>query len=369
MVRARSWENWNLYRTHPYKLFVLDQDCKKRLDLDYAEDPYYLTSELILPSSIQGFVLCRQEDKTPVICFYCFPYIRKGRWRNERILRITRPLPFSRNEALPEEAFSRFIQEIMELGRRTNAHQIEIELYKEIRSEIFFPSTNCAVNTYNDPDWVDFFEEEGFSCSQKTFCFKMDLYHFQEGKDGEVLVRPYRSEEDRDRKLYYDLWSRSGECPYDLVQSRFWYANAFGWPRLWYSETAYILNREEYILFAEKDGEAMGMIHWWPNLFPLLRDGDRKAIFIQEASVIEVLNRIREGKIFKIIVGDRAGKHQSRVEKSLISEAMRMMKEKFQFRTCQVGNVLPENKILIDHLCRFGGEKVHEIWYMRKKSF
>ena len=50
-----------------YRLFVLDQDCKKRLDQAYAEDPYYLTSELILPSSIQGFVLCRQEDKTPVI--------------------------------------------------------------------------------------------------------------------------------------------------------------------------------------------------------------------------------------------------------------------------------------------------------------
>ena len=358
-----------MYRAHPFRLFALDQDCMKRLDQAYAADPYYLPSELIPPSSIQGFVLCRQEDKTPVIGFYCFPYVRKRRWRKEKILRITRPLSFSRSAGLPEDAFNRFIQEVMDLGRRTAAHQIEIELYKEIRSEIFFPSTNCAINTYNAPEWVDLCEKAGFACSQKTLCFEMDLNHFQEGKDGEVLVRPYRSDGDRDRKLYYDLWSRSGECPYDLAHSGFWYANAFRWPRLWYSETAYILNREEYILFAEKDGEAMGMIHWWPNIFPLLREGGRKAIFLQEALVNEALNRIRGGKIFKIVVSDRAGKYRGRVERSLINEAMRTMKEKFQFRICQVGNVLPEKEILTDHLGRLGGEKIHEIWYMRKKSF
>lgn len=257
----------------------------------------------------------------------------------------------------------------MELGRRTAAHQIEIELYKEIHSGIFFPSANCAVNTYNAPEWVDLFEKAGFACSQKTFCFEMDLDRLQDAKDGEVLIRPYCSDGDRDRKLYYDLWSRSSECPYDLAHSGFWYANAFGWPQLWYSETAYILNREEYILFAEKDGEAMGMIHWWPNVFPLLRDGGRKAIFLQEASINEALNRIREGKIFKVIVSNRAGEYRNRVQRSLISKAMRMMKEKFHFRTCQVGNVLSEEGILIEHLCSLGGKKVHELWYIQKKSF
>jgi hypothetical protein len=196
----------------------------------------------------------------------------------------------------------------------------------------------------------------------------MNLHRVQEEKDGEILVRPYRSDGDRDRKLYYDLWSRSGECPYDLAHSGFWYANAFGWPRLWYSETACILNRDDYILFAEREGEAMGMIHWWPNLFPLLKEGGRKAIYLPESLASEALTRIGEGKIFKIIVSDRAGKDRDRVERSLLSEAMRMMKEKYRFRTCQIGNVLPEKEYFVDYLRRLGGEKVHEIWYMRKKS-
>jgi hypothetical protein len=368
-VRARSWESWNLYRSNPFKLFVLDQDCQKLLDRAYAADSFYLPSEWILPSSIQGFALCRREDKSPVIGFYCFPFIHKRGWRKERILRITRPLPFSRTEEPPEDAFVCFIKEIMELDRRTAAHQIEIELYREIRSKIFFPSTNCAVHTYNSPTWVDLFEKAGFACSQKTLCFEIDLHRVQEGRDGEILVRPYRSDGDRDRKLYYDLWTRSGECPYDLADSGFWYANAFGWPRLWYSEAALILSREEYILFAERDGKAVGMIHWWPNVYPLLREGGRKAIFLPEDPAKQALNQIKEGKIFKIAVSDRAGRYRDRIVRSLIGGSLEMMKEKFQFQTCQIGNVPSENEALIDHLHRMGAKKVHELWLMRKKSY
>ena len=56
------------------------------------------------------------------------------------------------------------------------------------------------------------------------------------------------------------------------------------------------------------------------------------------------------------------------MEKRLISEAMRVMKEIYGFKTCQVGNVHAEKERLIGHLCRVGGEKVHEVWYMREKS-
>lgn len=356
-----------MYKSPPYRLFALDQDCKERMDRAYAADPCYLPAEMILPTSIQGFVLCNAGDKTPVIGFYGFPFARKRIWRMEGILRITRALPFSRG-VLTAEAFSQFIREVMELGRRASAHQVEIELYRDIRSRIFFPSTNCAVNTYNDPAWTDLLEKAGFACDVKTLCYEVDLQLFRAESDAGIHVRPYRPDDGRDRDLYYDLWIRSGECPYGLAHSGFWYANAFGWPRLWYSEAASILNRDGCILFAEKDGETLGMIHWMPNLFPLLREGGRKAVFLEEASVNETLNRIGEGKIFKLAVSDRAARHRDRVERCLIGEAMRVMKEIYGFKTCQVGNVHAENERLIDPLCRFGGKKVHEVWYMRRKS-
>lgn len=354
-----------MHKLAPLKLFALDRECKEKLDKEYEGDPFYLPSELILPSSIQGFVLCRMEDKSPVMVFYAFPYTRKRRWRRERILRITRPLPFSRIEGLKEDALSAFMREASELGRRMAARQIEIELYKKIRSRIFFPSTNCAVNTYNSPDSADLFEKAGVSCTQKTFCFEVDLDRFQTERDEEIRVRPYLR--DGDRNLYYELWISSGECPYDLAHSGFWYVNAFGWPRLGYEETSCVLNQNEFILFAEKDGEPMGLIHWWPDLFPMLREGGRKAIFLPEASAREALNRIREGKIFKILVSKRAGKYRDRVERSLVSGAMSTMKEKFRFRTCQVGNMPPEKQNLIEYIHLLGGKEVHEIRYMRKK--
>ncbi len=356
-----------MYKPTDLRLFAIDRDCKERLDKEYAGDPFYLPSELIMPSSIQGFVLCRREDKSPVMVFHAFPCIRKLKWRRERILRITRPLPFSRSEGLNESTMSAFMRELNELGKRTAAHQIELELYEEIRSRIFFPSTNCAVNTYNIPDSAGLFEKAGFSGTQKTLCFEVDLDRFQAERDDDICIRPYRRE--GDQKMYYELWSRSGECPYDLTHSGFWYVNAFGWPRLGYEETACILNQNEFILFAEMGGETVGMIHWWPDLFPLLRQEGRKAIFLPEASAREALKRIREGKIFKIVVSKQAGKYRDRVERSLVVEAMRVMKEKFLFRTCQVGNLYSGKEKLIKQIRLLGGEVVHKVQYMRKKSF
>jgi hypothetical protein len=113
----------------------------------------------------------------------------------------------------------------------------------------------------------------------------------------------------------------------------------------------------------------VGMIHWWPNVYPLLREGGRKAIFLSEAPAKQTLNQIKEGKIFKIAVSDRAGRYRDRIVRSLIGRSLKMMKEKFQFQTCQIGNVPSENEALIDHLRRMGAEKVHELWLMRKKSY
>jgi hypothetical protein len=351
----------------PFRLFALDPDSQRLLDRVYEEDRFYLPSEGVLPSSIQGFALCRAGDRTPVIGFHSFPYVYKRGWRRERILRVTRPLPFSRTDLPTEKALVRFMQEIIELGRRTDAHQIEIEMYREIRSRIFFPSTNCAVHTYNQPEWVGLFEKAGFACRRKTLCFEMGLRSLVEEKDRDVLIRPCRPGAEEDRKGYYETWIRGGECPYDLARTDFWYVNAFGWPRLWYTETPSVLTREDYILFAERDGEILGMIHWWPNVYPLLREKGRKAVFLPEPRASEALSAIREGKIFKIAVSDRAGKSRDRIVRSLIEESMRLMKHKHHLETCQIGNIPSENELLIEHLCKIGAKLVHEVWLQQKR--
>lgn len=137
--------------------------------------------------------------------------------------------------------------------------------------------------------------------------------------------------------MYYGLWAAGGQCPYDLVNSGFWYPNVFGWPRLWYSEAPYFLNLEDYILFAEKKGETLGFIHWWPNLYPLLMKYGLKSTCGTDNSLL--VNRIREGKIFKVIVGKRV-RGRELIKRVLISEALKIMREKLGFNKCQIGNML-----------------------------
>ncbi len=208
-----------MYNSRSLRLFALDQDCRKGLDKTYAGDPHYLPSEFVLPSSIQGFVLCRY-DKAPVLGFYCFPFVRKRRWIKQIILRVVRPLSFSLTEDLTKDEYNQFFQEINELGRRTGAHLIEAELYREIRSRIFFPSTDCIVNTYNDPSWVNLFENAGFKTRQSDLCYQVDLNNFRKEDDPEIRVRILCLDSDKDKKAYYDLWTLGGGCPYAAFVSK-----------------------------------------------------------------------------------------------------------------------------------------------------
>jgi hypothetical protein len=286
----------------------------------------------------------------------------------EKVLRITRPLLIPSNKEIRKEALESLMQEIDEIGRRAGVHVIEAEVYKEIRSRIFFPSTNCAVNTYNLPEWIGFFENSGFVRKKRTFCFELDLEKFSGRDDGTVSVREWNPHDDREKRLYYGLWASSGECPYALADSGFWYTNVFGWPRLWYSETTRLLNRGDYILFAERKGEPLGFIHWWPNLYLLLAEGGWKAIFPNDTSD-EPLNKIEEGKIFRIVVGKKAQKDREMVEQVLFSEAIRIMREKFKLKKCQIGNIPEEREDMASYIYEGGGQKVHEVCLMRKPSY
>ena len=345
----------------------MDNECQRMFNQAYAKDPYYLPSDIVFPSSIQGFCLCDKKSKIPVAGFYCFPYITNRRWRKKGILRITRPLIRQCDVELKKKAVNVLMQEIYEIGRRAGVNTIEVELYKEINSKIFFPSASSAINTYNSADWTQIFHSYGFARSKVFSCFELDLDGFNVGDYQPIHIRKHISSNENDKKLYYKLWSLSDNCPYDFGNHGFWYSNVFGWPRVWYSEVASILSKDDYILFAEKDGEIVGFIHWWPNLYPLLIDGGRKAILGRESSIEKSLEKIEEGKIFKIIITKKAINYKDLIEKALINEALKLMKNKFNFKRCQLGNIPIENEEIPRFIRQNKGKKVHEIWLMRSK--
>ncbi|MCL5422860.1 MAG: hypothetical protein M1461_10390 [Nitrospirae bacterium] len=286
----------------------------------------------------------------------------------ERVLRINRPLIIQCSRELKEEAIDTLMREIYEIGERAGVDTLEVELYKEIGSEIFFPSTNCAVNTYNTPEWIQIFESQGFACSKTTLCFEMNLGEFSgSNAHQQINIRKHALNNEEDKKLYYNLWSLSNECPYDFGNNDYWYSNVFGWPRVWYSEIAHILDRDDYILFAEKNGEAVGFIHWWPNVYPSLIKGGRRAIFVREHLVQELLDTVEEGKIFKIIVTKKAKNDKNLIERALINEALELMRNKYRFKRCQIGNIPTGEDKTLSFMQEKSGRKVHEMCLMRMR--
>ena len=355
-------------RSSHFKIYGMDYECQRIFDEAYADDPYYLPSESIFSSNIQGFCLCDEENKIPAASFCCFPYITKQRWRKERLLRITRLLMLPCDGKRREEISHILIQEIYALGKRAGVHAIEVEVYSEINSRIFFPSASCAVNTYNALEWAHVLKNYGFVRNKVSLCFELDLDGmFNKGNYQQIHIRKHLSGDEEDKKLYYELWSASGDCPYNLGNDGFWYTNVFGWPRAWYSEISHLLRKDDYILFAEQNGEAVGFVHWWPNLYPLLREGGRSALFLSESSVGEALDKIEEGKIFKIVVSKKVKNDKDLIEKALVSKAVELMKEKFRFRRCQIANIPRERKTICSFIQENGGKKVHEISLMRSK--
>lgn len=348
-------------------MFGIDSDCHRIFDQAYKGDPHYLPMELPLPSSIQGFSVCNAKTRAPAATFYCFPYALASRWRKKGLLRVTRPLLLPDKKRNDEKLISHVIKEMEDLGRRAGAYAVEAEVYHEIKSRIFFPSTTCAVNTYNTLEWQQIFEDKKFAVHEATQCFEVNVDDFaDEDRLEEITVRKYRPEDGQDQERYYTLWTLSDDCPYDLSHSGFWYRNVFGWPRAWYSEFSHFLNREDYILFAEKKGEALGFIHWFPNMYPLLIKGGRKALYVSREEVKKNLEQIDEAKIFKIVVNRKAKKDRDIIERALIVKAIELMKETFGIRKCQIGNVSRGRTQLQSFIREKGGRPVHEVSLMRK---
>ena len=117
------------------------------------------------------------------------------------------------------------------------------------------------------------------------------------------------------------------------------------------------------------NGEVVGFIHWWPNLYPLLIEGGRKAIFGAEDLINKSLEKIDEGKVFKIIVSKKAKNEKNLIEKALIYEAGKFMKNKFKFKRCQIGNIAEEKQSMLSFIQENGAKKVHEYWVMQNNSF
>jgi len=349
-----------------FKIFGMDKEVHQYLDEKNTTNPQYLLSESIFSSNVQSFCICYQDTKIPVGAFSCFPYIERKKWTNTKLLRVSSPVILEEGR-ISNEILYVLMNEIFLLARRARVVSVEFEIYSDILSDIFFPSTNTIINVYNSTEWVKYLQYYKLKIHSRKSCFEIKLseFNFNKSITNGVTIRKIRMEDENDQKLYYDIWTESSLFPYAFRETELWFPNVFGWPRLWYDELPYILRSKDYILFAEVDGKAAGFIHWWPNIYPLVKSNGVHSIYATLPETEKLFAQIKEGKIFRIAVSPKAPLPKKEVEGILLQAAMKTMKEQYQMEKCQVGNIPEHDVNLTAALQEMGGRPVHQILYMR----
>lgn len=336
------------------RVYNMDIDCRESLDRSFAAMSWYVPELGVLPSYAQGFVVCSQNREAPIAAFYAFPYRKHSFLGFIPTLRASRPLIVN-GEPFPW-AVQALVAGLREFGRDLGAKVVELEAYTDVRASIFFPSSPSAVDGCNDPALARALTALGLAPREVTRTFQVipRSAAAEWGPSSDVVVRPALSGNSQDKETYYRLWAESGALP--LCDTTRWLSL-----RPWYEDLSPMIGREEYILFAEVRGVPVGFIHWWPNLYKIVAQHGRAALFASINDVPTLTKDAGEGKIFKLAVSKRAGKHKSAVSERLLLSALRLMSRRFGVRSCQVSGIQPGDAVLAGILERMGASMVHEV--------
>jgi hypothetical protein len=223
--------------------------------------------------------ICRgvYDDDVLVGTFLLQSYREKRNDKLIKILRIERPLVITNLTYKKRlEIFGTMKRYVVQLAISLSYDFIEMELYKSINEDIYFPSSLSTLGTFNLPEDYDCLVDNSFKEIKKTLCFEI----IKEKKQEYIETRQ-RSLFDRLRKRFY------GWCICDPKSMTVRKAIPF-----------FAFNFPEYFLVRTEPKPAM--IQWYPDLFLLSKDNWR-LLFDEEDEVRRRILNIQRGKIYRIV--------------------------------------------------------------------
>lgn len=340
------------------RVYRIDMQLRESLGSLAAPEPWYVPDARFLPARAEGFVVCAGTPEEPVVAFDAFPYRGHASPLRVPVLRAGRVLAIGgRWERKEVECL---LAGLRQLARYARALRVEFEAYREVHCPIFFPSSSCSIDVCNDPELCQLLAREGIPPVDVSLTYQRVV-------DGPIapdipphlVVRPARPRTQQDRETYYRLWKQScglragGAPPADALTDL----------RPWYGDACFLLDRPEYIFFAEQRGTPVGFIHWWPNWYRIAGSQGR-AVTLALATTdgsLQVARQLGEARIFKLGVSRRAGRDLVAVAKALLAAVLDVMRSEFGVRLCQVGGVRRGDAVMNSLLERLGFTLVHEV--------
>lgn len=293
----------------------------------------------LLPSAAQGFSLNDSKQGEPQITFLSFPYYKKYLVGALPILRVARPMVL--RGGWDRTRAGLLVSAVRHLGKSLGAYEVELEIFSEVKERVFFPSSSTAIDTCNDPQLFNVLTELGLVPLEKETIYAwhrndcVDSGKSKEDFGGDWTWRTVRKGSADDRRTYEQIWLASGDLPVAYSQKG---GTSGSWlsQRPWYDDVSPWISQEDAIIFAEYRGEAVGFIHWWPNMYRVFSRLGRSFFTVSLDKVGDLIRENGEAKIFKLAVLKSVAKQRTWVANCLVQQALYLMVERHGLSTCQI---------------------------------
>ncbi|MBU7022443.1 MAG: hypothetical protein HXS41_15440 [Theionarchaea archaeon] len=261
-------------------------------------------------------------------------------------------------DAPPEEVFTAIMTYMTEFSAN---FILEANIFSEIQSPLFFPTTLSKEGSYIPPQYTPLFEEEGFTPVKTQYCYTLHPAPtpipnpHPHPHQPSLHMRPMNITDEKDRSIYASIWNKSTYNMFQTFDISTFFLHSWTIP-------TNLLMIQDSILFAEENGKVKGIIEWKPNLHTLIQKDPQK-YFAPEESARSTLNLIDEAKICKCVtVNDRED-----ILEQMITQTLTLLTTTYHMKTCQIGNIDRDDTLLRGIIEKMG-ERCATITYMRRGS-
>lgn len=331
-----------------YKLTKHDYTYEKLACFSREEPLWHVPRLGLLPSAAQDFSLNDRKQGEPQITFASFPYYKKHLVGALPILRVGRPIVLRGMWDYTRAGL--LVSAIRHLGKSLGAYVVELEIFSAVQGRIFFPSSSTAIDACNDPRLFDILSELGLVPLERESIYSWDGNKCVElgkvggdAEEGDLTCRTLQNGSLDDRQTYNQIWLASGDFPVAFSQKR---GTSGSWlnQRPWYEDVSPWISQEDSVIFAEYQGETVGFVHWWPNLYRIFSELGRSLFTVSPREIGDLIRANGEAKIFKLAVAKSAGKQRTRITEYLVQQVLHLLVERYGISNCQIS--LPAHHIV-----------------------
>jgi hypothetical protein len=296
-----------------------------------------------------------RSEKIPLAFVYISSYLNKNK---EKICRIERLSYLECNK----EVQLQILEEILKIATHIygKINIFETEVFLDINSPIFFPSSLFILGSCNKKEDVKLYQDFDFELVQKKYCYEIDLHSNTVHKIPNRRTRPIKPDE---WSNYWAIWGMTKYCLDTSYLFKMKMKTGFGNLIQFFSDPSYTMMYEEFGSFFDRIAgipSVEGFVQWAPNIYRSFLSGNKFNLRQLDSSCLN------EARIFKLGLKSRDGSEPSDSYGNMLELTLPILKSK-GVRKCQLGNFEESHPAMVHLKKKLAGKCVQAVGILQKR--